>query len=77
MYLALFTGVGLLKGYELKLHIDESVKPVAQPVHRILFGFRENLDEKKLDQLLELDINDYLGSTRWPCRIDLTFDSCS
>ena len=54
-YKALFTGVGLLKGYELKLHIDESVKPVAQPVRRIPFGLREKVD-KKLDQLLELDI---------------------
>ena len=51
----MFTGVGLLKGYELKLHIDESVKPVAQPVRRIPFGLREKVD-KKLDQLLGLDI---------------------
>ena len=28
-YKSLFSGVGLLKGYELKLHVDESVKPVA------------------------------------------------
>ena len=54
-YKALFTGVGLLKNYELKLHIDESVKPVAQPVRRIPFGLREKV-EKKLDQLLELNI---------------------
>ena len=26
-YKALFTGVGLLKGYEFKLHVSESVKP--------------------------------------------------
>ena len=31
-YSALFNGVGLLKGYELRLHIDDSVKPVAQHV---------------------------------------------
>ncbi|XP_068758051.1 uncharacterized protein [Montipora capricornis] len=54
-YKALFTGVGFLKGYELKLHIDETVKPVTQPVRRIPFGLREKVD-KKLDQLLELDI---------------------
>ena len=29
-YKSLFSGVGLLKGYELKLHVDELVKPVAQ-----------------------------------------------
>lgn len=54
-YSALFNGVGLLKGYELKLHIDDSVKPVAQHVRRIPFGLREKVD-KKLDELLELDI---------------------
>ena len=54
-YKALFTGVGLLKGHELKLHIKESVKPVAQPVRRIPFGLWEKVD-KKFDQLLELDI---------------------
>lgn len=54
-YKALCTGVGLFKGYELKLHIDESVKPVAQPVCRIPFGLCEKVD-KKLDELLELDI---------------------
>ena len=54
-YKAMFTGIGLLKGYEFKLHIDESVKPVAQPVRRIPFGLRERVD-KKLDELLKLDI---------------------
>ena len=54
-YKALFTGVGLLKGYERKLYIDESVKPVAQPVRRIPFGLRERVN-KKLDQLPQLDI---------------------
>ena len=46
-YKALFTGVGLLKGYERKLHIDESVNPVAQPVRRIPFGLRKKVDKKR------------------------------
>ena len=54
-YRDLFTGIGLLKGYELRLHVDESVKPVAQPVRRIPFGLREQVD-KKLDELLQADI---------------------
>ncbi|PFX12923.1 Uncharacterized protein K02A2.6 [Stylophora pistillata] len=54
-YKELFSGVGLLKGYELKLHVDESVKPVAQHVRRIPFGLREKVDAK-LDELLRLDI---------------------
>ena len=62
----MFTGVGRLKGCELKLHIDESVKPVAQSVRRIPFGLREKMD-KKLDQLLELDIIEEVpdGPSRW------------
>ena len=54
-YKDLFTGIGLLKGYKLKLHVDDSVKPVAQHIHWILFGLHEKVD-KKLDELLELDI---------------------
>ena len=34
-YKELFNGVGLLKGYELKLNVNTSVKPVEQPVHPI------------------------------------------
>ena len=30
-YQDLFTGIGLLKDYELKLHVDDSVKPVQLP----------------------------------------------
>ena len=51
----MFNGVGLLKGYELKLRVDESGKPVAQQVGRKQFGLREKVN-KKLDELLELDI---------------------
>ena len=34
-YKPLFTGVGTLKSYRLKLRIDGSIKPVAQPLRRI------------------------------------------
>ena len=54
-YKELFNGVGLLKGYELKLNVDTSVKPVAQPVRRIPFGVRYKV-EKKLDDLLACGI---------------------
>ena len=56
-YGGLFSGVGLLKGYKLKLHIDNSVKPVAEPLRRIPFGLREMVD-KKLDELLKLDVSE-------------------
>ena len=41
-----FNGVGLLRDYELKLNIDNSVKPVAQRVRRIPFGVREKVERK-------------------------------
>ncbi|PFX31209.1 Uncharacterized protein K02A2.6 [Stylophora pistillata] len=65
-YKELFNGVGLLRNYELKLNIDESVKPVAQPVHRIPFGVRDNV-ERKLDELMESGIIEEVpeGPTGW------------
>ena len=65
-YKEVFNGVGLLKVYELKLNVDTSVKPVAQPVRRIPFGVREKV-QKKLDELLARGIIEDLpeGSTSW------------
>ena len=65
-YSILFLSIGLLKGYELKLHIDDTVKPVAQHVRRIPFGSREKVD-KKLDELLKLDIMEEVpeGPSGW------------
>ena len=54
-YSSLFSGIGLLKEYEQELHIEDTVKPVAEHVRRIPFGLREKVN-KKLDELLELDI---------------------
>ena len=65
-YPELFEGVGMLKDYELKLHIDESVQPVAQQVRRLPFGLRKKTD-KKLDELLEMGIIEEVpeGPTGW------------
>ncbi len=62
----LFNGVGLLKGYKMKLHIDDNINPIAQPVRRIPFGLREKVD-KKLDELLEQGIIEEVpeGPTGW------------
>lgn len=38
-----------------RLYIDDSAKPVTQPVHRILFGLGEKV-EKQLNNLLQADI---------------------
>ena len=37
--------MGLLKGYELKLNVDTSSKPFAQPVRKIPFGVREKVEK--------------------------------
>ena len=63
----LFTGVRLLKDYKLKLHIDENVIPVAQPVRRLPFGLRDKVDHK-LDELLNVGVIEELPEstpTRW------------
>ena len=54
-YREVFTGVGKLKDFQLKLHIKDDVTPVAQPVQRLTFGLRVKVDEK-LDELLAKDI---------------------
>ena len=65
-YKPLFTGVGTLKNYRLKLHIDGSIKPVAQPLRRIPFQLRDKVDFK-LNELLESDIIEEVpdGPTEW------------
>ena len=60
-----FQGLGKLKRYQLKLHIDENVQPVAQPVRRIPFSRRAKVTEK-LEELLKLDVIEKVeGPTSW------------
>ena len=61
----LFQGVGKLKDYQLKLHIDPQLQPVAQPVRRTAFSLRGEI-EKKLEELLQADIIEKVdGPTPW------------
>lgn len=50
-----FEGVGKLKDVSVKFHVDHSVPPVAQPVRRLPFGYREKV-KQNLDNLLANDI---------------------
>ena len=64
-YPELFTGIGKLKGKEIKLHIDETVKPVAQPHRRIPFHLRKKV-EKEIKLLEDQDIIEKVdGPTPW------------
>ena len=47
-YSQCFQGIGKLKGCNIKLHVDLQCEPVAQPVRRIPFGYKN-----KVTQLLE------------------------
>ena len=64
-YSEIFNGIGKLKDFQVKIHIDESVKPVVQPHIRILFHICK-LVESELERLEKLDIIERVdGPTPW------------
>ena len=61
----LFHGIGKIKGHAVKLHIDKSVSPVAQPHQRIPFHQRKKVEDE-LQCLRDLDIIEEVdGPTPW------------
>ncbi|KAK3717696.1 hypothetical protein QZH41_001100 [Actinostola sp. cb2023] len=64
-YKEVFKGVGKLKDYQLKLHIDPNVTPVAQQARRVPYSLKDKVQEK-IDELVELDIIEPVeGPTAW------------
>ena len=64
-YPELFRGVGKLNTHQMKIHIREDAKPVAQPMRRIPFNLRGKV-ERKLDELMKADIIEpVVGPTNW------------
>ena len=64
-YDELFHGLGKLKGYQIKLHTDESVPPVAQPHRRVPFHVHQQLEEQlKRDKVLGV-VERIEGPTPW------------
>ena len=61
----LYEAVGLLKDFSVKLHIDDSVPPVAKPHRRIPINLPEKVEEKlrqlEKDEIVENDD----GPTLW------------
>ncbi|KAK3749040.1 hypothetical protein QZH41_005695 [Actinostola sp. cb2023] len=63
--------IGQLKDYEVKLHIDPDVKPVAQPHRRVPFHLRAKVEE--INQLLDADVIEKVeGPTPWVSPIVVT-----
>ena len=54
-YPQVFTGLGKLKNFQLKLHVDESVTPIARAMRRIPFSRKQNVIDK-LEELEALDV---------------------
>ena len=64
-YADVFQGIGKLKDFQLKIHVDPDVRPVAQPVRRLPFALREKVGEK-LDEWETLGIIEKVdGPTPW------------
>ena len=54
-YPSVFQGIGKLKDYQLKLHVDPSVTPVVQKMRRVPFSVKDKVTAK-VNELLEKDI---------------------
>ncbi|XP_062610673.1 uncharacterized protein K02A2.6-like [Saccostrea cucullata] len=64
-YSDLFVGLGKLKKFQLKLHVDNTVRPVAQPLRRLPYHMREAVGNK-IDELENLDVIEKVeGPTPW------------
>lgn len=60
-----FEGFAKLKDFQLKLHMDHSIQSVAQPIHKIHFSVRKQVEEK-LKQLDAADVIERVnGPTPW------------
>ena len=64
-YPKLFTGIGKLKDFQVKLHIDTNVQPTCQPHRRVPFHVRQKV-EKELQKLEDDDVIEKVtGPTPW------------
>ena len=64
-YSDLFRGLGKLKNFSVKLHIDETVTPVAQPHRRIPFHLRKQVEAQLRSDIEHGVIEKVEGATPW------------
>ena len=60
-----FTGVGALKGYQVKFHVDKDVRPVAQPARQVPFHLRAKFDREIKNMEAEGIIEEHEGPAPW------------
>jgi hypothetical protein len=54
-----------LKTRQVRLHIDPTVAPVAQPIRRTPFNLRKKVEDK-IKELIDMDIIEHVdGPTPW------------
>ena len=64
-YPSVFEGVGKLRGRQVRLHINDNIPAVAQPLRRTPYQLKDKV-EKKVQELLDLDIIEPVkGPTPW------------
>ena len=56
-----FSGVGRLKNYQLKLHIDPQVTPVVQKMRRIPFSLKDKVTAKLMSSLRTTSLKEWKG----------------
>ena len=61
----MFVGVGKLKDYKLKLHVDSEVTPVAQKPRPVPFALREKVTAKVEDLIAKDIVERVNGPTSW------------
>jgi hypothetical protein len=64
-YSDLFEGLGKLKGFQVRLHVEDSVQPIAQPPGRVPFHVRKKLEEQLLNDEKLGVIEKTEGPTPW------------
>ena len=64
-YPHLFEGIGKLKDYKVKIHIDEPIPPVAQKHRRVQFNKRNQVKEE-IQKLLDQDIIEKINGEPTP-----------
>ncbi len=60
-----FEGLGKLKGFQVRLHVEDSVQPVAQPPRRVPFHVRKKIEEQLLNDEKLGVIEKTEGPTPW------------